>query len=89
MIYAVALPDQAATVFDWLFAKVTKGFDWFFLGAANIFVIFCLLLIVTPYGSVRLGGTEARPITAISAGSRCCSPPAWASACCSSACPSR
>jgi BCCT family betaine/carnitine transporter len=46
---------------DWLFAAVTKGFDWFFLSAANVFVIFCLFLIVSPYGRVRLGGDEATP----------------------------
>lgn len=61
VFYTLALPDQAGAVFSWLFGAVTKGFDWFFLGAANIFVLFCLLLIVTPAGSVRLGGAEARP----------------------------
>ncbi|MEQ9057633.1 MAG: BCCT family transporter, partial [Roseovarius confluentis] len=61
VFYALALPEQASGLFDWLFSAVTKGFDWFFLGAANIFVLFCLLLIVTPYGSVRLGGTDATP----------------------------
>ena len=89
VFYTLALPEQAASVFSWLFSSVTEGFDWFFLGAANIFVIFCLLLIVTPYGSVRLGAPTRRRITAISAGSRCCLRPAWASACCSSACRSR
>jgi len=29
--------------------------------AANVFVLFCLLLIVTPVGSIRLGGADARP----------------------------
>jgi len=61
VFYTLALPEQAGTVFSWLFSSVTKGFDWFFLGAANIFVIFCLVLIVTPMGSVRLGGSEATP----------------------------
>ncbi|WP_335946879.1 BCCT family transporter [Salipiger bermudensis] len=61
VFYTLALPEQAGSVFSWLFDSVTKGFDWFFLGAANIFVIFCLLLIVTPVGSVRLGGAEATP----------------------------
>ncbi|MGI3171587.1 BCCT family transporter [Pseudooceanicola sp. C21-150M6] len=61
VFYTLALPDQAGAAFSWLFSAVTKGFDWFFLGAANIFVIFCLLLIVTPVGSVRLGGAEATP----------------------------
>ena len=59
--YTLALPDQATSLFGWLFNTVTKSFDWFFLLAANIVVVFCLLLIVTPMGSVRLGGVEARP----------------------------
>ena len=61
VFYTLALPEQAGDAFKWLFSAVTKGFDWFFLGAANIFVIFCLLLIVTPVGKVRLGGAEATP----------------------------
>ena len=61
VFYALALPDQASAVFSWLFSAVTKSFDWFFLGAANIFVLFCLFLIVSPYGSVRLGGADAAP----------------------------
>src|SRR3546814_18264492 len=35
--------------------------DWFFLLSANIFVVFSLLLVVTPLGSVRLGGPGAKP----------------------------
>ncbi|MDF0602026.1 BCCT family transporter [Psychromarinibacter sp. C21-152] len=42
-------------------AYLTSQFDWFFLWGANIFVIFCLFLIISPWGSVRLGGTDARP----------------------------
>ncbi len=61
VFYALALPEQASSVFSWLFTAVTTTFDWFFLGAANIMVLFCLLLIFTPYGSVRLGGADARP----------------------------
>ncbi|SEK54248.1 betaine/carnitine transporter, BCCT family [Roseovarius azorensis] len=61
VFYALALPEQASGVFSWLFSAVTKGFDWFFLSAANIFVLFCLFLIVSPFGNVRLGGAEATP----------------------------
>ncbi len=61
VFYTLALPEQSSTLFSWLFNAATKNFDWFFLGAANIFVLFCLLLIVTPYGSVRLGGADATP----------------------------
>jgi BCCT family betaine/carnitine transporter len=59
--YALIAPQQAADFFGWLRPALTTTFDWFFLSAANIFVIFCLLLIVTPYGSIRLGGSEATP----------------------------
>ncbi len=40
---------------------LTSVFDWFFMSAANIFVLFCLFLIVSPWGSVRLGGADASP----------------------------
>lgn len=61
VFYTLALPEQAGAAFSWMFSAVTQGFDWFFLSAANIFVLFCLLLIALPVGSVRLGGAEAMP----------------------------
>lgn len=61
VFYTLALPEQAGSAFSAIFAYVTQGFDWFFIAAANIFVIFCLLLIVTPLGNVRLGGVDAKP----------------------------
>ena len=61
VFYALALPDQASAAFGWLRPWLTSTFDWFFLGAANLFVLFCLFLIVSPWGAVRLGGKEAVP----------------------------
>ncbi|NIZ08678.1 BCCT family transporter [Pseudooceanicola sp. HF7] len=61
VFYTLALPEQAGSGFTWLFSTVTTSFDWFFLGAADFFVIFCLLLIVSPLGKVRLGGADATP----------------------------
>jgi BCCT family betaine/carnitine transporter len=61
VFYTLALPQQSDAVFSWLFSSVTQGFDWFFITAANFFVLFCLMLIVTPLGNVRLGGTLAKP----------------------------
>ncbi|MCE0503734.1 MULTISPECIES: BCCT family transporter [unclassified Roseivivax] len=61
VLVTLIFQDQASAVFNWLFTFVTTTFDWFFLSAANIFVIFCLALIVSPWGTVRLGGTEATP----------------------------
>jgi BCCT family betaine/carnitine transporter len=59
--YALVAPGQAAEFFGWLRPALTSTFDWFFLWSANIFVLFCLFLIVSPWGSVRLGGSEAVP----------------------------
>ncbi len=43
---------------NWL----TSNLDWFFLSAGNIFLIVCLvLMIITPLGRVRMGGTEVEP----------------------------
>lgn len=59
--YALVAPGQAGEFFGWLRPALTSNFDWFFLWSANIFVLFCLFLIVSPWGSVRLGGRDATP----------------------------
>ncbi|MFG6516838.1 BCCT family transporter [Sulfitobacter sp. 1A13496] len=59
VFYTIALPEQAAAIFSAMFNFTTKNFDWFLIGSADLVVIFALLLIVTPFGSVRLGGNEA------------------------------
>ncbi len=61
VVYTLALQDAAGEQFNALRGWLTSSLDWFFIGAANIFVLFCLLLIVTPLGSVRLGGKDASP----------------------------
>lgn len=59
--YALILPAHASGLFGWLRPTLTSTFDWVFLLSANVFVLFCLVLIVTPVGSVRLGGKDAKP----------------------------
>ena len=61
VFYALALPEQAAAAFQALFDFTTKSFDWFFILGADLVVLFALLLIVTPFGSIRLGGKDATP----------------------------
>ncbi len=61
VFYALVFQEQASEAFGALRPWLTSTFDWFFLSAANVFVLFCLVLIVTPYGNVRLGGAEASP----------------------------
>ncbi len=61
VVFTLALQQEAAVVFPWLRNLLVSAFDWFFLIAANIFVLLCLFLIVSPYGKVRLGGKDAKP----------------------------
>lgn len=61
VFYALALPEQAESVFGALRPWLTSTFDWFFLASADLFVLFCLFLIVSPWGRVRLGGRDATP----------------------------
>jgi BCCT family betaine/carnitine transporter len=37
------------------------NFDWFFMGSASVVLLFCLYLIVSPFGKIRLGGDLAKP----------------------------
>ncbi|QYJ86248.1 BCCT family transporter [Shewanella mesophila] len=52
-------PEVAKSVLDGIKWKIIGAFDWLFIWAGNIFVLFCLFLIVSPYGKIRLGGKEA------------------------------
>ena len=57
----LAFQVAAAAAFGALRAWLMSTFDWVFMGAGNFFVLFCLLLVATPLGRVRLGGADARP----------------------------
>ena len=61
VVYTLALQDAAGEQFNALRGWLTSSLDWFFIGGAGGVVLFCLLLIVTPLGSVRLGGKDASP----------------------------
>jgi BCCT family betaine/carnitine transporter len=59
--YAMAFSGHAEAMFGELRPWITSTFDWVFMGAANIFVLFCLFLLVSPWGKIRLGGPDATP----------------------------
>jgi BCCT family betaine/carnitine transporter len=61
VLYALIFPEHAKGFFPALRTAVTANFDWLFLGAANIFVIFCIFLIFSPWAKIRLGGEDAKP----------------------------
>ncbi|RUO73107.1 BCCT family transporter [Idiomarina ramblicola] len=61
VVITLMFQNQAEPIFTNTKNWLTGNLDWFFIGAANIFVILCLFLIFSPLGNVRLGGTEASP----------------------------
>jgi len=61
VIVTLMFQQGATEFFGWLRPFLTSTFDWFFLLSANIFVLFCVLLMITPLGKVRLGGADAKP----------------------------
>ncbi len=59
VVLTLALRSEVEPLFTAIRGWLTSNLAWFFLGSANIFVLLCLGLIVSPLGKVRLGGKEA------------------------------
>lgn len=55
----LAFQTQAEPLFVGLRDWLTGNLDWFFLFSGNIFVVLCIVLILSPLGRVRLGGPDA------------------------------
>ena len=61
VILTLALPQHAGPIFNAMRGWLTGNLEWFFLLAANVFVLLCAGLIVSPLGRVRIGGARATP----------------------------
>ena len=61
VLLTLIFQTQVEPLFSGLRNWLTSSLDWFFISAANIFVLLCIFLIFSPLGKVRLGGTEATP----------------------------
>lgn len=53
--------DSAGQAFSDLRVWITTKFDWTFMIAMNIFVLFCVFVAYSKLGKVRLGGAAAEP----------------------------
>ena len=54
-------PVGAKKIFDASKGWTIQNFDWFFMISGNLFVLYCLALIVLPAGKIRLGGKDSKP----------------------------
>ncbi|MBT8079052.1 MAG: BCCT family transporter [Gammaproteobacteria bacterium] len=53
--------DAAAILFGEMRNWITEKFDSFYIIVANFFVLYCIAVAFSKYGSVRLGGADAEP----------------------------
>ena len=60
IIGTILFPAEAKSMLVGARGWSINNFDWLFMIAGNIFVVFCLALIVLPVGKIRLGGNNAK-----------------------------
>lgn len=61
VVLALLFPDAAIANLNATKAWAVQTFDWLFVSTANLLVLFCLALILSPFGSIRIGGAAAKP----------------------------
>lgn len=61
IIFTVLAPGASADMFSNLRAGAVSQFDWFFMTAGNLLLLFCIVIAVSPLGRIRLGGKGAKP----------------------------
>ncbi|MCY3760288.1 MAG: BCCT family transporter [Gemmatimonadetes bacterium] len=57
LLFLEAATEIFGNTREWL----TTRFDWFFMLTANLILLFCLCVAVSPLGRVRLGGMDEKP----------------------------
>lgn len=61
IVLTLVFPADAKVMLEGARTWSTETFDWLFMIGGNVFVLFCLLMIVLPVGRIRLGGDDAKP----------------------------
>jgi len=59
--WALVFPSMASENLGSIRGSILNGFDWLFLSAGNLFILFALGIIISPAGKIRLGGDDAKP----------------------------
>lgn len=57
--YTVLFTESAGGLFDDVFNFINENFGWFYILAANIFIVVALFFAISKYGNIRLGGVDA------------------------------
>lgn len=61
VVFTIAFREQAAEIFTTLRPWLTTRFDWVFVISANLFLLFSISLIFSPWAKIKIGGRDAKP----------------------------
>ncbi|MEX2445089.1 MAG: BCCT family transporter, partial [Alkalispirochaeta sp.] len=58
---AILFQAQIGDIFETIQSTIATGAGWFFIMTMNIILVFVLVLMVSRFGDIRLGGSDAKP----------------------------
>ena len=61
ILLTLLFPETAGAIFAAVVSFSIRTLDWYFTSVVDVFLIFCVALIFSPYGAVRIGGKGATP----------------------------
>ena len=61
VVFALALGTTAEEIFGGIQGWIATTTGWFFVLVMNVVLIFCIILMLSKYGSLRIGGPDAEP----------------------------
>lgn len=60
VLFSLIFTADAKALLEGSKAWSIDNFDWLFMISANVFLIFCIALIFSPFGKIRFGGNDAK-----------------------------
>lgn len=61
ILFSIISPQGSADLLSGLRIGAVSHFDWLFMSAGNLILIFCIVVALSPLGNIRLGGRGATP----------------------------
>ncbi|WP_445666095.1 BCCT family transporter [Fodinibius sp. AD559] len=61
IVTTLAMGEQAQTVFEGVQSYISNNMGWLFILSVNAFLIFSLAIAFSRFGSIRIGGADAKP----------------------------
>jgi choline/carnitine/betaine transport len=59
--FTLVFRERASSLYDSLLTNVNSGFGWFYILAANLFVLAVVYFAFSRFGKIRIGGPTAKP----------------------------